>query len=78
VIKGTDQSIVNVSYPTPFAVRGKDLQTTDGLAPENGHAANVWDHTWCRALVLCCEYGIPVWPLSQTLFDCSSSSSVRL
>ena len=34
-MKSTDQSIVNVSYPTPFAVWGKDLQNTDGLAPEN-------------------------------------------
>ena len=77
-MKRTDQRIVNVSYPTPFAVWGKDLQTTDGLAPENGHAASVWDNACCRAIVFCWEYGIPVWPFIQTFFDFSSSSSVRL
>ena len=58
-MKRTDQRIVNVSYPTPFSVWGKDLQTTDGLAPENCHAANVWDDTYYRVVVLCWEYGIP-------------------
>ena len=77
-MKRTDQRIVNVSYPTPFAVWGKDLQTTDGLAPENGHAASVWDNACCRAIVFCWEYGIPVSPFIQTFFDFSSSSSVRL
>ena len=77
-MKKTDQCIVHVSYPTPFAVWGKDLQTTDGLAPEDGYAAKVWDDTCCRVFFFCEEYGIPVCPFIQTFFDFSSSSSVRL
>ena len=39
--KRTDQRVVNVSYPTPFAVWGKDLETPDGLAPKNSQAASI-------------------------------------
>lgn len=42
MMKRTDQRIVNVSNPTPFAVLGKNLQTTDRLTPEDGHAPNVY------------------------------------
>ena len=52
-MKKTDQCVVHVSYPTPFAVWGKDLQTTDGLAPEDGYAAKVWDDTCCRVFFVC-------------------------
>lgn len=74
----THQRIVNVSDPTPFAIGGEDLQTTDGLAPENSHAPDVYDDTRCSHIFLTCEDDVPVWPLSQTFFDFSSSSSVRL
>lgn len=77
-MKRTDQRIFDVSDPTPFAVWGEDLQATDGLAPENGHAADVWDNICSIVTALCWEYGIPVWPFSQTFFDFSSSSFVRL
>ena len=72
----TNEGIVHVSNPTPHAVWGKDLETSDGLTPKNGDTAKVWNDR-CSWIVSCCK-GIPVWPFSQTFFDFSSSSSVRL
>ena len=78
VVKRTHHRIVNVSDPTPFAIRGQNLQTTDGLAPEDCHTPNVCDYIRCSLGFLNCEDSVPVWPLSQTFLDFSSSSSVRL
>lgn len=50
---GTYHRIVDVPDPTPFTIRGQDLQATDWLAPEDRHAANVCDGTclWSSLMV---------------------------
>ena len=75
-MKSTDQSTVNVSYPTPFAVWGKDLQNTDGLLrrivtlPTSGMIHGVVRLFCAASTAYLCG------PLARRSF--SSSSSVRL
>ena len=77
-MKRTHHPIVNVLDPTLCTIGGQNLQTTDGLAPEDCRTPNICDHTRCSPVFLSCEGGVLVWPLSQTFLDFSSSSFVHL